>query len=431
MVSALLARWRIHFRQPLARAKRCSLPQFATASQIAEHGRRAQAMQTQPARGCRPDPQILGWGCRISTALLFLFLGACQKASAHSSTLPALERSGASAQFKISAPRPADLGTNGPLASAMAAPVDPCGKYAPPPLATDALIKPWLTNPPAQVTFGEFWSALGVLLGALDPKPLRPEYEAFAKRHGIDPATPELWSQFTRLRWLFEATRDGGWWQLRWDITNQEPSSQKIWAAWIKQTPAHAFDAASAVAECDEVTSLFAVAAKRVGIRGVGLYYPRWNHTIAAWAPQGLPRQQKTPVVLVPTTQIFLGCADTFDQTTFKTSLTSIQEYPFKDVRDDAKMPRALAWYLLGQVRAYGEASPDLLALIRARRARAVGSAMGDCSAYRGELRARVQAGLTCADRFALNHLVTQELHRTAMSPEAALDWLAEPGRDK
>src|SRR5262249_6220507 len=155
-------------------------------------------------------------------------------------------------------------------------------------------------------TFGEFWSALARQIDALDGSALRPELTAFATRHDVDPETPGLWQDFRRLWTAFETTRDGGFWRLRWQVTDQEPSSVQIWRAWQRSTPQQAFAAASAVAECDEITALLSVAARHLGVRGVGLFYPTWNHVIAGWAPSGFASRE---VVLLPTTQIFQSCA--------------------------------------------------------------------------------------------------------------------------
>jgi hypothetical protein len=279
---------------------------------------------------------------------------------------------------------------------------------------------------PQRVTFGDFWSALSTQIERLDTTALRGGFEAFAARHQVDPSTPQLWQDFTRLWLVFEATRDGGWWRLRWDVTDQEPTSVVIWKAWMRAPPAHAFATESAVAECDEITALFSVAARRLGVRGVGLFYPTWNHVIAGWAPEALARPGAQNVVLIPTTQIFQGCPSTFDETTFRVP-KRVYEFPKVDVRDATEMPPSLAHFLLEQVRAYGEASPELLALIRAKRAELLRSSLGDCDAYRQRLATALGARLTCADRRALRHLADRELAQRDLSAEQALSFLASP----
>ena len=279
---------------------------------------------------------------------------------------------------------------------------------------------------PGRVTFGDFWAALATQVDALDTAALGPNFRAFVARHGGDASSPQLRRDFARLWTLFEATRDGGWWRLRWQVTDQQPTSQQIWKAWQRSPPTHGFAAATAIAECDEITALFSVAARRLGVRGVGLFYPTWNHVIAGWAPESVDQRARGGVVLIPTTQIFQGCAATFDQTSFKPP-KHVYEFPKVDVKDGAEMPPLLAAFLLDQVRAYGEASPTLLALIRAKRAELLQSSLGDCADYRRQLQHDLAQRLTCADRRALRHLARVELKRPDLTDEDALSFLADP----
>jgi hypothetical protein len=279
---------------------------------------------------------------------------------------------------------------------------------------------------PERVTMGDFWSALGAQVDGLDTTALEPAFAEFAKHHEADSSSASLRRDFTRLWAVFEATRDGGWWRLRWQVTDQEPSSVQIWKAWKRSPPAQSFATPSAVAECDEITALFSVTARRLGVRGVGLFYPTWNHVIAGWAPEGLDQSKRGNVVLIPTTQIFLGCEDSFDQTSFKPP-KQVYEFPRYDVKDNVEMPAPLAAFLLEQVRAYGEASPQLLALIRTKRAELLQSSLGDCAAYRRRVRDQVAGHLSCADRRALRHLASRELGRPDLSEAAALSYLGEP----
>jgi hypothetical protein len=241
--------------------------------------------------------------------------------------------------------------------------------------------------------------------------------------HHADAGSANLRRDFTRLWALFEATRDGGWWRLRWNVTDQEPSSLQIWKAWLRSPLTAGFATPSAVAECDEITALFSVAARRVGVRGVGLFYPTWNHVIAGWAPAGFEPENRGEVVLIPTTQIFQGCSATFDQTSFRPP-KYVYEFPRTDVKDDVELPVPLAAFLLEQVRAYGEATPALLALIRAKRADLLVSSLGDCDDYRRHLKREVARNLTCADRRALRHLADVELDRSDFSEADALAFL-------
>ena len=110
---------------------------------------------------------------------------------------------------------------------------------------------------PGRVTFGDFWAALGTQVDALDTAALGPNFEAFVTRHGADASSPRLRRDFARLWALFEATRDGGWWRLRWQVTDQQPTSQQIWKAWQRSPPSHGFAAATAVAAAPPLSPTF------------------------------------------------------------------------------------------------------------------------------------------------------------------------------
>jgi hypothetical protein len=276
---------------------------------------------------------------------------------------------------------------------------------------------------PVRPTYGDFWRALGAQIDALDGSALEPELAAFGARNGIDPDAPGLRQEFRRLWTAFEATRDGGWWRLRWQITDQEPTSLQIWKAWRRSPPRLGFGEVSAVAECDEITALFAITARRLDVRGVGLFYPTWNHVIAGWMPSALAGAKR--VVLVPTTQIFQSCESTFDQTSFRVP-KQVYEFPRYDVRDASELPAELATFLLDQVRAYGEATPALLSLIRNKRAELMRSSLVDCGSYRQQLVEQLRrAPLSCGDRRALRQ-VALELGSTA-KPDELLSLLASP----
>lgn len=116
----------------------------------------------------------------------------------------------------------------------------------------------------------------------------------------------------------------------------------------------------------------------------------------------------------------------TFDETTFKTP-KHVYEFPKTDVKDATPMPPKLAAFLLEQVRVYGEASPELLGLIRAKRATQYPSSMGSCNDYRRELATGLRAALTCADRRALRHLAIEELGQPNADSDAVLGWLGAP----
>lgn len=345
----------------------------------------------------------------VAAILAVLGVGACEPKGVAPRAMVAAPPT--AARLEVASPVPAS-----PAQPLPGAP-DPCAKSsAPEPVEL-----------PKRVTMGEFWRALSAQIALLDTAALRSGFEAFATQHAVDASSPALFGDFTKLWVVFEATRDGGWWRLRWDVTDQEPSSVKIWKAWFRTPPPEqSFAAASAVAECDEITALFSVTARRLGVRGVGLFYPTWNHVIAGWSPQAFAEQSVKDVVLIPTTQIFQGCPSTFDRTTFKPP-RQVYEFPRVDIKDDVEMPAALATFLLEQVRAYGEATPALLALIRAKRADLLQSSLGDCSGYRRDLVSELRVSLSCADKSALRHLATRELGRPGWSDDETLSFLGTP----
>jgi hypothetical protein len=334
---------------------------------------------------------------------------------ARSALAPVPPTAGSSSEHAISVPSPAPKSaTAAPAVTAVVAP-DPCGNVD----EADAMAGD------GPVTFHDFTAAFGQQLDQLDATPVRDAFQSFARERGLDPDAPGLFVNYARLRILFEAVRDGGYWRLRWDITNQEPSAVGIWHAWQKQPLDETFGHAMATAECDEISALYALLARRIGVDRVGLFYPTWNHTIAAWTCGDV--RHKHRLVLVPTTQIFLGCNETFDTTAFKTQMTSIEPYPRWDIRDDSPIPRNVAKFLLDQVRVFGPTSLELQALLRARRAYALKSSVGKCSEYRAELGQWLRGKLTCADRRALRYFAAHELQRPDMSDAQLLEFLTSP----
>jgi len=275
------------------------------------------------------------------------------------------------------------------------------------------------------VTFADLLEQIDAELGQVPVHKYRADYDAFVVRHKIADPPPSLLTDYVRLRMLNEAVRDGGIFRLRWDITNQEPSSKRIWAQWFIQPVAQAFGAASAVAECDELSGLLGLFARRLEIGRVGLFYPTWNHTIAAWQP-ALPGNRRTTLVLIPTTQIFLTCNDSFDTTSFPTTRKSIEVYPLRDMRDTDLVPRPRADWLIGELHAYVKASPELLSLVRLRRALAMGSSVGVCNEVRRKLASTVASHLDADDRAALEHLGVAELFRSTLTAEDVLRMLGQ-----
>jgi hypothetical protein len=267
---------------------------------------------------------------------------------------------------------------------------------------------------------------LSTRIAGLDRAPLRAELAPIAARHGLDPNAAGLLDDFAKMRTVFEATRDGGFFRIRWAITNREPSSKEIWKAWSRPDfGGVALGPATATAECDEISSLTAFFAQRLGVGSVGLFYPTWNHTIVAWEPKKADGTHAR--ILFPTTQIFLGCDDAIDHTTFSEKAQKhVFPYGPKDVAPKTKVPAATAAFLLEQIDHYAGASTDVLALIRLHRARRLSSSVNQCTDTRRALATALEKSLSCADEIALQHYWTDELGHALGADTAILEGLAE-----
>jgi hypothetical protein len=165
---------------------------------------------------------------------------------------------------------------------------------------------------------------------------------------------------FSRVRLAFEATRDGGLWGIRWAITDQMPWSDRIWAQWSKlDLSTVTDDGVTAVAECDELSALFALLARDLGVEGfVGLHWPYWNHTVAVWQlPGAEPRSTR---ILVPTSQVFLSREATLG-TRELAAQRIVFPYVRKDLKPDSSLPGALVRFLIGRLHAFGALSSSEL----------------------------------------------------------------------
>ena len=204
------------------------------------------------------------------------------------------------------------------------------------------------------VTVAELVDALEAVALELETAPaVVRDYDAFLAAHDLTDA-PALLHDYVRVKLAFEATRDGGWWHLRWKVTNQQPNSDRIWAQW-DDADVPASDEPlrpTAVAECDELSALFAFLVRRLGVKQVGLFWPVWNHVVAVWT---IDRGDADVRIVVPTSQIFIGAdeslgTDAFDPWKQKT----IYAYGRRDVKPQHRMNAALARFFVQQARALG-----------------------------------------------------------------------------
>jgi hypothetical protein len=193
---------------------------------------------------------------------------------------------------------------------------------------------------------------------------VRSDYEAFLASFELTDSEA-LYLDYVRVKLAFEATRAGGWWGLTWDITNEEPRSDLIWAHWqtleLGAAPALVDELAplpdtTAIAECDELSALFAFVAQRIGLSPsseVGLFWPTGNHTVAVWTIDA--RSDAPTRVVIPTSQIFLDGAQTLGTREFNPwRQKTIFDYRRQDAATKLELPGALASAFVLAVREQG-----------------------------------------------------------------------------
>jgi hypothetical protein len=191
---------------------------------------------------------------------------------------------------------------------------------------------------------------------------MRQAFLAFTAAHHLSPESIR-YSDFVLIRLLFESTRDAGFWNLHWNITDQPPNSDSIWRQWRTMDKPSLADP-TATAECDELSALYAFLVERSGVKSVGLFWPYSNHTVAVWTVQ--PANAQPIRVVVPTTQIFLEETDLFDTKKFNPwRQKTIYEYTRRDVSDTFQLPKPLADFFLQQIDKYAGASDSTLQHVR------------------------------------------------------------------
>ena len=227
------------------------------------------------------------------------------------------------------------------------------------------------------VTYGEFIDSLDRVIekNLMPSNVLKKEFQALQKSHGIS-NSPKMYRDFVRVRTAFEATRDSGLWAIRWAVTDKEPNSDLIWAQWNTFSPVNYIEASelppTAIAECDELSALFALISRGLGVKDVGLFWPTSNHTVAVWTAED--SSGKPVRVVVPTSQIFLtdnaslGTKE-FDPYKQKT----IYQYQRKDIDMAYKIPLPIAQMMIEQVKRYGAESSSSLQGLRNQRSQKFG----------------------------------------------------------
>jgi len=191
---------------------------------------------------------------------------------------------------------------------------------------------------------------------------MRSSFHSFTSAYKIAPGSIS-YSDFVVVRLLYEATRDAGFWNMHWTITNMPPNSDRVWSQW-KSVKIVTPLAPTASAECDELSALYALLVERAGVRSVGLFWPYPNHTVAVWVLH--PANGTEVRVVVLTSQIFLDVNDSFGTRKFNAwHQKTIFEYKRRDVADNFELPRPLFDYFLQQVDKYAGASDSTLQEIR------------------------------------------------------------------
>jgi hypothetical protein len=128
---------------------------------------------------------------------------------------------------------------------------------------------------------------------------MRNGFQSFIAARKIPPESIRH-SDYVVIRLLYEASRDAGFWNMHWTITNQEPNSDQIWKQW-KAVKNPSFVSPTASAECDELSALYSFLVTRSGVQGVGLFWPTYNHTVAVWVVH--PTKGADIRIVVPTSQ--------------------------------------------------------------------------------------------------------------------------------
>ncbi len=191
---------------------------------------------------------------------------------------------------------------------------------------------------------------------------LRQDFRSFLSAHNLPPDSVR-YHDYVVAHVLFEATRDAGFWNMHWSITDQPPNSDSVWRQWRSVNQPSTLRP-TATAECDELSALYAFLVERAGVKPIGLFWPYANHTVAVWTMR--PAAGAVVRVVIPTSQIFLDQTDTFDTRKFDPwHQKIIYEYTRRDVPDSFEFPKPLFDFFLRQLNKYGGASEATLQQLR------------------------------------------------------------------
>jgi hypothetical protein len=235
-------------------------------------------------------------------------------------------------------------------------------ELAPPVCGQERKLEP-STSASSSATVGELVKTLRGKAKALESSSgMRLGFQSFASAHKLAPGSIR-YPDYVVVRLLFEATRDAGFWNLHWAITDQPPNSDRIWQQWKTVNRPSPVES-TATAECDELSALYAFLVERAGVKSVGLFWPTPNHTVAVWVVH--PAAGPVVRVVVPSSQIFLDENDMFDTRKFNPwRQKTIYEYTRRDAPDSLELPKPLFDFFLHQVDKYGGASDLTLQQLR------------------------------------------------------------------
>jgi hypothetical protein len=223
----------------------------------------------------------------------------------------------------------------------------------------------------SRVSVAELLDAVALQAQEVAKSPaVRRDYQQLIAKHGLRDSDT-LYADYVRVRIAFETTRAGGLWGIAWNITDKEPQSDLIWTQWQGLSTISFNDTktpTTAIAECDELSALFAFVVRRIGLSKrsqVGLFWPTSNHTVAVW----MINEPKATRVVVPTSQIFLDEAQSLDTRSFDPwKQKNIYDYRRQDISVTSTMPASLANYFLMQIKRYGGLSQAELQTLRNQR---------------------------------------------------------------
>ena len=144
----------------------------------------------------------------------------------------------------------------------------------------------------------------------------------------------------------------------------------------------------------------------RAGVRAGGLFWPYPNHTVAVW----MPRLAAGPPIriVIPTSQVFLTDADTFDTRKFDPwRQKTIYEYTRRDVPDSFVLPKPLFDFFIQQLEKYAGISESALQQIRNVRSAVFSGSLTPDQAAREVLRIRSGSSFSREDLAAFSSFAT------------------------